>query len=102
MMRLAMAPARARRAARMAAVLAVAAPAAACSAAGGAGHPAGPAAPAASRALAARAAAQPFPAAENKLPGTSAWRITDQGPADAINGYASAQSVLPGQRFTLY
>jgi hypothetical protein len=48
------------------------------------------------------ATAGPFPAAENKLPGTSAWRITSQGPADAINGYASAQSVLPGQDFTLY
>jgi hypothetical protein len=46
--------------------------------------------------------AEQFPAAENKLPGTSAWRITDQGPASAINGYAGAQSVLPGQSFTLY
>jgi hypothetical protein len=51
---------------------------------------------------AARAAAEQFPAAENKLPGTSAWRITDRGPDDAINGYASAQSVLPGQSFRLY
>src|SRR5579875_3885344 len=63
---------------------------------------AAPPAARAARAPAARAAAPPFPVAENKLPGTSAWRITDQGPADAINGYASAQSVLPGQRFTLY
>jgi hypothetical protein len=40
--------------------------------------------------------------AENKLPGTSAWRITDFGPADAIYGYADHQSVLPGQSFRLY
>src|SRR5579875_99620 len=103
MMRVVMASPRTRRAAGMAAALAVAVSAAACSA--GTGHPGGPAAPAAARAArapAARAAAPPFPVAENKLPGTSAWRITDQGPADAINGYASAQSVLPGQRFTLY
>src|SRR5579871_3755694 len=86
MMRVVMASPRTRRAAGMAAALAVAVSAAACSA--GTGHPGGPAAPSA--------------VAENKLPGTSAWRITDQGPADAINGYASAQSVLPGQRFTLY
>jgi len=49
-----------------------------------------------------QAAAASFPVAENKLPGTSSWRITDQGPDNAINGYASAQSVLPGQSFTLY
>ena len=47
-------------------------------------------------------AAEPFPAAENKLPGTSGWRIARQGADDAINGFASAQSVLPGQSFTLY
>jgi hypothetical protein len=44
----------------------------------------------------------PFPVAENKLAGTSAWRIIDQGPDNAINGYASAQSVLPGESFKLY
>jgi hypothetical protein len=48
------------------------------------------------------AAAQPFPVAENERPGTSAWRITDLGPADAIDGYADQQSVLPGQSFRLY
>ena len=48
------------------------------------------------------AAAQPFPAAENKRPGTSAWRITDLGAPDAIDGYADQQSVLPGQSFRLY
>ena len=48
------------------------------------------------------AAAQPFPVAENKQPGTSAWRITDLGPAEAIDGYADQQSVLPGQSFRLY
>src|SRR5712691_8008586 len=46
--------------------------------------------------------APPFPVAENKRPGTSAWRITDLGPADAIDGYAGQQSVLPGQSFRLY
>ena len=45
---------------------------------------------------------QPFPVAENKRPGTSAWRITDLGALDAITGYADRQSVLPGQSFRLY
>ncbi len=48
------------------------------------------------------APAQPFPVAENNRPGTSAWRITELGPADAIDGYADQQSVLPGQSFRLY
>jgi hypothetical protein len=48
------------------------------------------------------AEAPPFPVAENKRPGTSAWRITDLGSADAIDGYADQQSVLPGQSFRLY
>jgi len=50
----------------------------------------------------AQSAAAAFPAAENRLRGTSAWRITDQGAVGAVNGYANAQSVLPGQSFTLY
>jgi len=49
-----------------------------------------------------RAAARPFPADENKRPGTSAWRIADPGAPDAIDGYADQQSVLPGQSFRLY
>src|SRR5579859_2749958 len=48
------------------------------------------------------AQAQAFPETENLLPGTGAWRITDQGGPDAIEGYASAQSVLPGQPFQLF
>jgi hypothetical protein len=44
----------------------------------------------------------PFPVAENARPGTSAWRITDLGAADAIEGYADQQSVLPGQSLRLY
>jgi hypothetical protein len=40
--------------------------------------------------------------AENKRPGTSAWRIRDLGAADAIDGYADQQSILPGQSFRLY
>ena len=45
---------------------------------------------------------RPFPVAENNRPGTSAWRITDLGAPDAIDGYADQQSVLPGQSFRLY
>jgi hypothetical protein len=55
-----------------------------------------------SSSIAQQAAAAAFPVAENKLPGTSAWRITNQGPDAAISGYAGAQSVLPGQDFKLY
>jgi hypothetical protein len=49
-----------------------------------------------------RTTARPFPVAENKRPGTSAWRITDLGAPDAITGYADRQSVQPGQSFRLY
>ncbi len=45
---------------------------------------------------------QPFPMAENQRPGTSAWPIRHLGAADAIEGYADQQSVLPGQSFRLY
>ncbi len=44
-------------------------------------------------------------AAENAKPGTSDWRLRDANPRasdHAIEGYASAVSVLPGQSFTLY
>jgi hypothetical protein len=59
--------------------------------------------PATSAAAPAKAAGtQPFPVAENQRPGTSAWRITDLGAPDAIDGYADQQSVLPGQSFRLY
>lgn len=44
----------------------------------------------------------PFPAAENRRPGTRRWRITDLGAPDAIEGYADRVSVLPGQSFRLY
>jgi hypothetical protein len=77
--------------------LTVTLPAAACSAGNG---PAGTTRTAA--APTAAPAAQPFPASENVKKGTSAWTITDQGPAEAINGYADQQSVLPGQSFRLY
>jgi hypothetical protein len=89
---------RRRRAVGVAAAVAVTLLSAACS--GGSGSatrsqvtsaPSGVAAP-----------AQPFPVAENKRPGTSAWRITDLGPVDAIGGYADQQSVLPGQSFRLH
>jgi len=72
--------------------------AAACS--GGSGSSAHGTATSAPSAAAVRA--QPFPVAENKRPGTSAWRIADLGAADAIEGYADQQSVLPGQDFRLY
>jgi hypothetical protein len=82
--------------------LAVTLPAAACTGGngsngsnGGAGHTPAATSPAA-------AGAQAFPAAENQKPGTSGWRITDLGAAGAIAGYASQQSVLPGQSFRLY
>ena len=100
---------RLRRAAGVAIALAVVLPAVACS--GGSGHgsagpnPGGPnpgGHSAATSAPSAEGAAPPFPVAENKRPGTSAWRITDLGAADAIDGYADQQSVLPGQSFRLY
>ncbi len=34
--------------------------------------------------------------------GATTWKISDEGPAKAIEGYASAVSVLPGQQFRLY
>jgi hypothetical protein len=34
--------------------------------------------------------------------GAVLWQISDEGAANAIEGYASAVSVLPGQRFELY
>jgi hypothetical protein len=87
------------RAVGVAVTLALALPLAACSAGGSA---TGPATAVPSSGHVTHATAQPFPVAENELPGTSAWRITDQGPDDAINGYADHQSVLPGQSFRLY
>ncbi len=89
---------RMRRAVGAALVLAAALPAAGCT--GGSGS-AGPG-PVTSAPTAVAAHAPPFPVAENERPGTSAWRITDLGPADAIDGYAGQQSVLPGQSFRLY
>jgi hypothetical protein len=88
---------RRRRAVGVAVALAVALPAAACS-----GGSAAPQHRSVTLSPSAVAAAQPFPVAENERPGTSAWRITDLGPADAIEGYADQQSVLPGQSFRLY
>jgi len=72
---------------------------AACSASG---HPTSPGHVTHSSVHVPQAAAQPFPVAENELPGTSAWRIAHQGSDDAINGYADHQSVLSGQSFRLY
>ena len=86
------------RAAGVAVALAALLPAAACSAgSSSSAHPPPTSAPSA-RATATR----PFPVAENTRPGTSAWRITHLGVADAIEGYADQQSVLPGQSFRLY
>ena len=91
---------RTRRAAGVAVALAVALlPVAACTGgSGSAGHGTGPGSPA-SAPSAVNRTAPPFPVAENGLAGTSSWRITDLGPADAIEGYADQQSVLPGQSF---
>jgi hypothetical protein len=41
-------------------------------------------------------------AAENRLPGTDAWRITQRGPDAAIEGYANRVSAPPGDPVTLY
>jgi N,N-dimethylformamidase beta subunit-like, C-terminal len=95
---------RPRRAAGVTVALAVALAAAACSGGSGPpGHGAGPGSPTSAPSAAARPTpTAPFPAAENKRPGTSAWRIRDLGPAGAIEGYADQQSILPGQSFRLY
>ncbi len=88
---------RGRRMVGIAAALVMALTTAACTGGGGTSpHRSVPSTPSAV------AAAQPFPIAENERAGTSAWRITDLGPADAIDGYADQQSVLPGQSFRLY
>jgi len=75
-------------------------PAAACT---GNSSLAGPS-PGASPPSRAAVPAKPFPVAENKRPGTSAWRIglSHLGADDAIEGYADQQSVLPGQSFRLF
>ncbi len=89
------------RAAGLAVALAVALPTAACT--GGSGpSSSGPRSSGASATPSAPSAATPFPVAENKRPGTSAWRIPHLGAADAIDGYADQQSVLPGRSFRLY
>ena len=92
------------RAAGVAVALAVALPvmlaAVACTGGSGPGS-ARPSAPTSAPSATGRAA-PPFPVAENTRPGTSAWRITDLRAADAIDGYADQQSVLPGQDFRLY
>ncbi len=41
-------------------------------------------------------------AAENRLRGTKAWRITRRGPDDAINGFTDRVSVRPGESFQLF
>src|SRR5260370_37750784 len=72
-------------------------PAVACS---GSPGPAGPS-PVASLSSKGAVTAPPFPVAENKRPGTSAWRIRHLGADDAIEGYADQRSGLPGQSFRL-
>jgi hypothetical protein len=91
---------RLRHALGIAAALAVTLPAAACTASAYHGS-AGPRPRTATSAPSA-AATQPFPVQEDNRPGTSAWRITDLGAPNAIDGYADQQSVLPGQGFRLY
>ncbi len=41
-------------------------------------------------------------AAENSLPGTNSWWISNLGAPDEILGYAGQASVLPGERVSLY
>ncbi|MGH9126075.1 MAG: N,N-dimethylformamidase beta subunit family domain-containing protein, partial [Acidimicrobiales bacterium] len=40
--------------------------------------------------------------AENKLPGSSDWNITDPAKGDDIEGYANEESIKPGDPVTLY
>ena len=87
---------------RLAAVLAVACAATLAATACSATAQPGSAGPSAAASAPSHPAARPFPVAENNRPGTSAWRITDLGAPDAIDGYADQQSVLPGQSFRLY
>ena len=87
---------------RLAAVLAVACAAMLAATACSATAPPGSAGPSPATSAPSHPAARPFPVAENKRPGTSAWRITHLGAPDAIDGYADQQSVLPGQSFRLY
>jgi hypothetical protein len=39
---------------------------------------------------------------ENSLPGYPGWRISNQGPLNAIGGYTGQASVLPGEPIDLY
>ena len=41
-------------------------------------------------------------AAENRRPGTTAWRLTQRGPAHAIEGYTGRVSASAGDAVTLY
>jgi len=41
-------------------------------------------------------------AAENRAPGTAAWRISSQNPRTPVEGYASATSTSPGTPLGLY
>jgi len=41
-------------------------------------------------------------AAENSLPGTNSWWISNLGAPDEVLGYAGQASVLPGERVSLY
>jgi hypothetical protein len=41
-------------------------------------------------------------AAENRRPGTTAWRITHAGPDGAVQGWADQVSAAPGDRVRLY
>jgi N,N-dimethylformamidase beta subunit-like protein len=79
-------------------VLAMALPATGCTLMGG--HPSPPAGRTASRPKG--GAALPFPAAENRKPGTRSWYITHPGTPGAIEGFADRASVLPGEPFRLY
>jgi hypothetical protein len=59
--------------------------------------------PAAAAAPAAPRPGEPgWVAAENRRPGTSAWRITERGAPGAIEGYAGRVSASPGEAVRLY
>ncbi len=62
----------------------------------------GPGTPPARAAVTSRTTAHRRAVPENSLPGDPNWEIGNQGPADAIMGYAGAASVLTGESFPLF
>src|SRR5262249_30686007 len=68
----------------------------------GGDHPARPAAAPPLRSVRSRGVRRARVPAENSLPGDPHWEIRHFGASDAIEGYAGAASVLPGESFPLF